>query len=391
MANFKTTYATVNEELAKTANNMNSFSNYRKGSVTGTQQRYVNDLVEYAEKLLAKNPTDDVEKLEKVQEYIDRYSRKLAEALDKDNSIRARVPSILISGGGNFPVRKKEKQNQAAHSHWLQTKHLYEKDDRNYYYKKIRLCLTDSGVIKSDDKDAVEKIKVKIARLEVCPDPYGNSKAEIRRLKERLLQLAPEEVKAGKKITINGVVATFESIVGIFDSIKPEKSQYDLENPSFYLPMVELVFSDGNRKYTKCLSNEVNEDCTEIYSYSKKGFTPFTDYAKFTLVISEIHGSGNKAVIYSILKDLDPRLAEAKAKAESVLAEDKEHSVNGEPVKVQDNKELVRLQVFFDGKPEEATRILLKSNGFKWAPSQGAWQRLSNANAQIALQRILDK
>ena len=39
------------------------------------------------------------------------------------------------------------------------------------------------------------------------------------------------------------------------------------------------------------------------------------------------------------------------------------------------NREDNRLQVFFDGKPDADTRAELKSNGFRWAPSVGAWQR----------------
>lgn len=34
-----------------------------------------------------------------------------------------------------------------------------------------------------------------------------------------------------------------------------------------------------------------------------------------------------------------------------------------------------RTQVVFPGKPPEAVRTVLKANGFRWAPSQGAWQR----------------
>ena len=45
------------------------------------------------------------------------------------------------------------------------------------------------------------------------------------------------------------------------------------------------------------------------------------------------------------------------------------------------NTELNRLQLFFDEKPTEQQRAVLKSNGFKWAPSQGAWQRQLNQNA----------
>jgi hypothetical protein len=52
------------------------------------------------------------------------------------------------------------------------------------------------------------------------------------------------------------------------------------------------------------------------------------------------------------------------------------------------NTELNRLQLVFDEKPDEAQRSQLKSNGFKWAPSQGAWQRQLNENAIYAANRI---
>ncbi len=40
-----------------------------------------------------------------------------------------------------------------------------------------------------------------------------------------------------------------------------------------------------------------------------------------------------------------------------------------------------RLQVIFDSKPDEETRATMKSNGFRWAPSQNAWQRQLTKNA----------
>ena len=46
---------------------------------------------------------------EKIDRLLDTYARKLAENMNSYYSIEARVPSILITGGGNFPVRKKEK------------------------------------------------------------------------------------------------------------------------------------------------------------------------------------------------------------------------------------------------------------------------------------------
>jgi hypothetical protein len=48
------------------------------------------------------------------------------------------------------------------------------------------------------------------------------------------------------------------------------------------------------------------------------------------------------------------------------------------------NTELNRLQLFFDEKPIELERDILKASGFKWAPSEGAWQRQLNDNAIYA-------
>ena len=47
-----------------------------------------------------------------------------------------------------------------------------------------------------------------------------------------------------------------------------------------------------------------------------------------------------------------------------------------------------RLQLFFDEKPSAEQRAALKSGGFRWAPSQGAWQRQLTRNAIYAADRI---
>ena len=52
------------------------------------------------------------------------------------------------------------------------------------------------------------------------------------------------------------------------------------------------------------------------------------------------------------------------------------------------NKEMNRLQLVFDEKPDEKQRAILKTNGFKWAPSQNAWQRQLNDNAIYAANRV---
>ena len=53
-----------------------------------------------------------------------------------------------------------------------------------------------------------------------------------------------------------------------------------------------------------------------------------------------------------------------------------------------DNKEENRLQLIFDEKPSEEQRSKLKSWGFRWSPSNKAWQRQLNGNAIYAAGRI---
>lgn len=59
--------------------------------------------------------------------------------------------------------------------------------------------------------------------------------------------------------------------------------------------------------------------------------------------------------------------------------------------KVVENAELMRIQLIFDGKPADEVRAILKSHGFRWAPSQGAWQRNLNANGKYAVKQVLNK
>lgn len=70
----------------------------------------------------------------------------------------------------------------------------------------------------------------------------------------------------------------------------------------------------------------------------------------------------------------------AKAKAVEALAAEgiteRVHETEG--YKVRENLELNRVQLLFPGKPSEKVRAVLKSHGFRWSPTEGAWQRHLN-------------
>ena len=50
-----------------------------------------------------------------------------------------------------------------------------------------------------------------------------------------------------------------------------------------------------------------------------------------------------------------------------------------------------RIRFVFSEIPSSEVRSLLKSNGFKWSPNNGAWQRQLTTNAQYATKRILQQ
>lgn len=58
-------------------------------------------------------------------------------------------------------------------------------------------------------------------------------------------------------------------------------------------------------------------------------------------------------------------------------------------VKVVEDPEIARIQLFFPGKPDEVTRAKLKAAGFRWAPSEGAWQRQLNNSGRYAAAQVL--
>lgn len=58
-------------------------------------------------------------------------------------------------------------------------------------------------------------------------------------------------------------------------------------------------------------------------------------------------------------------------------------------VRIADSVEDNRLRLYFSSKPSYELREKLKGNGFKWAPSEGAWQRYRGPNALYATRQIL--
>ena len=155
----KTPYYTINEGAARRANDVNSYYDYKPGSATAEYRQMVDKAVEIGER--QKKRVDPMYH-EKIDSLVDTYARKLAENMNSSFSIEARVPSILIAGGSNFPVRKKEKQNAAR------DRNMEDWNEIQGLLDKIRS--TGMGGISADDPQAVQKLEAKLEKLQASQD-----------------------------------------------------------------------------------------------------------------------------------------------------------------------------------------------------------------------------
>ena len=185
----KTIYYAINEGAARRANDVNSFYDYKPGSATAEYRQMVDSAVEIAEH--QKKRVDPMYH-EKIDSLVDTYARKLAENMNSSFSIEARVPSILIAGGSNFPVRKKEKQNAAR------DRNMEDWNEIQGLLDKIRS--TGMGGISADDPQAIQKLEAKLEKLQAAQDTMKAVNAYYRKHKtlDGCPNLSAERIEAMK-------------------------------------------------------------------------------------------------------------------------------------------------------------------------------------------------
>lgn len=171
-ANGTAHYYPINENAARRAKEMNSFSEYSPGNATAEYRCMVDNAVEIAEK---HKKRVDASYHEKIDRLLDTYARRLAENMNAGYEIEARVPSVLIAGPANFPTGKKEKQNAARDRNMQEWREIQE------LLNKIRSIGT--GGISADDPEAVAKLKKKLADREELQETMKAANAYYRKHK----------------------------------------------------------------------------------------------------------------------------------------------------------------------------------------------------------------
>lgn len=292
-------YYEINEQSARTAHEMMSMQEYKEGSKTREYRNLVDNAYDLAGQVEEKRPLQS----ERAYKLAERYSRKMAEYFNKDSEIGCRCPSVLISGAGNFPVKKKEKQVQA----WENNYQFYQETQK--LISKIKSILYGKDIIKSGDSDALERLEEKLAGL----------KEDQERMKV-----------ANKFIRLKNVEKGNEGLTNMGYS---EKEIKELREPDF---------------------------CGRV------GYPPYML-------------QNNNANIHRV----EGRLKQLKAAKERGSREEENRYF-----RVVENTEIMRLQIFFDEKPVQDIRSILKKNGFKWSSKNGCWQRQLTDNARYSLERI---
>jgi hypothetical protein len=145
-------YHAIDEKQARIAHEMNSFRPFVDGRVTSEYRASVIDAAQLAEKCKA---GVDAMYHDRIDGLLNAYSRRLAAWFNKGFSIDARCPSVMVSGAGNFPTRRKEKQNAARDRHWKEYEEIKELLEK--------MGSVGHGGISSDDPDALEKLRAKLA------------------------------------------------------------------------------------------------------------------------------------------------------------------------------------------------------------------------------------
>jgi len=84
------------------------------------------------------------------------------------------------------------------------------------------------------------------------------------------------------------------------------------------------------------------------------------------------------------IRRLEKRIAELRAKAAAPARE----PITGNGYAIVEDRDVNRVQIRFDARPPAATIAVLKSRGFRWAPSENAWQRQASNGAWHAAQAV---
>jgi frataxin-like iron-binding protein CyaY len=210
----------INEDLAKRNHDNYSMSDYKAGSATSEYNSMVADAAEKIE--AAKNRVSDEGKI-KLDNLLSWYKSAMANWINKHNANGYSHVSWMISGRGNYNMNKHNRYVAKEDKLWQ------EYNDIMAIESKIDKIIDSNKIIRTDDKDALEKLKEKLAEEQKAHDEMinynkqarkekkevyptymlTNSNQRIKNIKDRISQLEKleelKETQGNVEIEINGI------------------------------------------------------------------------------------------------------------------------------------------------------------------------------------------
>lgn len=322
---YSSTRKGVSEDLARRAQESRSFSEYKSGSATSSYNASVDQFDKNVNDLIQRYG-NNATLTDKDWEEVYSIADRYAPNLEKYTDETNRNEASYPSWFISGPARYNTKKNEALMS---RSRALYE---------------NNADRIDPDNNVYLKKIKAILTNASI----KSNDDAATAKLQDKYDKLKAE-LENGK--AMNAYFRKYGTIKG-FPGVSDKTAQEFLEarerEPYF-----------NKQPYAAYNMTNVNAELRRIQ-------------ARIDTL--------NKAKAQSEAAKANPQAA-AEATAANYPKLDGVH--------VQENADEMRIQLRFDDIPPAETREKLKRNGFRWSPSQKAWQRLLNQNGKYAAQSVL--
>ena len=285
-------YYEIDEDLARRAQEANSFREYEPMTATREYRKAVDTARSVAARQKEKVGAEYWERIDVV---LDSYEKRLAQWYDKFHRNSASCPSILVVGAANFPQKK----------HEIKTRRVGEL--LKEHQKIAELLLTIQGVglggIRADDENAIQKLEQKLALLKEIheqmkeanayrrqngswdgyegplkdqidpsvPEIYQyfnlpNSSAEIRRITKRIEALKKRaQTDFGSDVPFDGGVVRFDKAENrlqiLFDAVPDVEARNKMKKRAF-------KWSPKNKAWQRMITPDA------IYAAKDLGYLP---------------------------------------------------------------------------------------------------------------------
>lgn len=201
-------YYEIDEKLARLSKQSYSFYDYVEGSATDGYREQVDYAYELADSVLEENK-------ERALYYADMYAKRLAMNINKRFNIDISCPSIMITGAGNFPTRKKEKQMQrldvAFKDYELIQKYLDKIESLQFHrsIKKEKQGIAQKIDLSNPFFEVIQNEEMNRLQLKFEGKPNDNERTI---LKKKGFRWSPKNSVWQRQLTDNALFATKQII-----------------------------------------------------------------------------------------------------------------------------------------------------------------------------------